>query len=174
MLPDGDGFSVLRRLRETMRTPVLMLTARGEDIDRIVGLEMGADDYMPKPFNPRELAARIKAILRRTQAEPEQATLSVNGVTLNPATREAAVDGEKVELTTTEFDILQVLLKSAGRVLSRDDLMEHLYQRKASPFDRAIDVHIGHLRRKLELNRPLIKTVRGVGYQFMRPAANGG
>ncbi|MCC6588207.1 MAG: response regulator transcription factor [Bryobacterales bacterium] len=168
MLPDADGFSVLRRVRQSMQTPVLMLTARGEDIDRIVGLELGADDYMPKPFNPRELAARIKAILRRTQAVPDETSLSVNGVNLNPATREVKVDGQPVSLTTTEFDILQVLLKNAGRVLSRDDLMEHLYQRKASPFDRAIDVHIGHLRRKLELGRPLIKTIRGVGYQFVR------
>lgn len=172
MLPDADGFSVLRRVRQSMRTPVLMLTARGEDIDRIVGLEMGADDYMPKPFNPRELAARIKAILRRTQAVPDETSLSVNGVNLNPATREVKVDGQLVSLTTTEFDILQVLLKNAGRVLSRDDLMEHLYQRKASPFDRAIDVHIGHLRRKLELGRPLIKTIRGVGYQFVRSSSS--
>ena len=172
MLPDADGFTVLRRVRQSMQTPVLMLTARGEDIDRIVGLELGADDYMPKPFNPRELAARIKAILRRTQAVPDETSLSVNGVNLNPATREVKVDGQLVSLTTTEFDILQVLLKNAGRVLSRDDLMEHLYQRKASPFDRAIDVHIGHLRRKLELGRPLIKTIRGVGYQFVKSSTS--
>lgn len=172
MLPDADGFSVLRRVRQSMQTPVLMLTARGEDIDRIVGLELGADDYMPKPFNPRELAARLKAILRRTQSVPDETSLSVNGVNLNPATREVKVDGQLVSLTTTEFDILQVLLKNAGRVLSRDDLMEHLYQRKASPFDRAIDVHIGHLRRKLELGRPLIKTIRGVGYQFVRSSTS--
>jgi two-component system response regulator CpxR len=170
MLPGMDGFSVLRKLREKSRVPVLMLTARGEDVDRIVGLELGADDYLPKPFNPRELAARLRAILRRVEAPPEPASarIAVNGVTLDPSTREVMCDGKRVEVTTFEFDILRSLMNAAGRVLSRDDLMERLYQRKATPFDRSIDMHVSHLRRKLETNRPLIKTVRGVGYQFCR------
>jgi len=170
MLPALDGFTVLRRIREKSKVPVLMLTARGEDVDRIVGLELGADDYLPKPFNPRELAARIRAILRRIDQPPEPGSvrLSVNGVTLDPATREVTRDGRRVDLTTFEFDILHALMKAAGRVLSRDDLMERLYQRKSTPFDRSIDVHVSHLRRKLETDRTLIKTIRGVGYQFCR------
>jgi two-component system response regulator CpxR len=170
MLPAMDGFTVLRRIREKSKVPVLMLTARGEDVDRIVGLELGADDYLPKPFNPRELAARIRAILRRIDQPPEPGSvrLSVNGVTLDPATREVTRDGRRVDLTTFEFDILHALMKAAGRVLSRDDLMERLYQRKSTPFDRSIDVHVSHLRRKLETDRTLIKTIRGVGYQFCR------
>jgi len=170
MLPRADGFTVLRRLREQSRIPVLMLTARGEDMDRILGLELGADDYLSKPFNPRELAARLRAILRRVQAPPDTMApvLEVNGVRLSPASREVSSAGRVVDLTTFEFDILHVLLRSAGRVLSRDALMEELYQRKASPFDRSIDVHVSHLRRKLESGRTLIKTVRGVGYQFCR------
>lgn len=170
MLPKADGFTVLRRLREKSRLPVLMLTARGEDMDRILGLELGADDYLAKPFNPRELAARLRAILRRVQAPPDTQSpvLEVNGVRLLPASREVFAEGRPVELTTFEFDILQVLMRAAGRVLSRDALMEELYQRKASPFDRSIDVHVSHLRRKLETGRTVIKTVRGVGYQFCR------
>ena len=170
MLPAMDGFTVLRRIREKSKVPVLMLTARGEDVDRIVGLELGADDYLPKPFNPRELAARIRAILRRIDQPPEPGSvrLSVNGVMLDPATREVVRDGRRVDLTTFEFDILHALMKAAGRVLSRDDLMERLYQRKSTPFDRSIDVHVSHLRRKLETDRTLIKTIRGVGYQFCR------
>jgi two-component system response regulator CpxR len=170
MLPGMDGFSVLRKLREKSRVPVLMLTARGEDVDRIIGLELGADDYLPKPFNPRELAARIRAILRRAAAKPATgaAPVTVNGVTLDPSTREVVRDGHAVEFTTIEFEILQALMRAAGRVLSRDDLMEQLYQRKSTPFDRAIDVHIAHLRKKLETDREIIKTVRGVGYQFLK------
>lgn len=170
MLPGIDGFSVLRRLREKSRVPVLMLTARGEDVDRIIGLELGADDYLPKPFNPRELAARIRAILRRAEAATPASggRLTVNGVILDPATREVTCDARAVEFTTIEFDILHALMRAAGRVLSRDDLMEQLYQRKATPFDRAIDVHIAHLRKKLETGREIIKTVRGVGYQFLK------
>lgn len=169
MLPGADGFTILRRLREKSKVPVLMLTARGEDVDRILGLEFGADDYMPKPFNPRELAARIRAILRRSHPEPEEnETISANGVTLDSATRGVHCDGRAVDLTTFEFDILRLLMRSAGRVLSRDQLMESLYNRKSTPFDRSIDVHIAHVRRKLESGRTLIKTVRGVGYQFLR------
>jgi len=171
-LPKLDGFGVLRKLRESSRVPVLMLTARGEDVDRIVGLEIGADDYLPKPFNPRELAARVRAILRRLEPRhaPAGERIELNGVRLDPGSREVSVNGARVDVTTIEFDILQTLMQAAGRVLSRDQLMEALYQRKASPFDRAIDVHISHLRKKIEGDRTLIRTVRGVGYQFCRTA----
>ncbi len=170
MLPGMDGFEILRHIRQKSRIPVLMLTARGEDVDRIVGLELGADDYVPKPFNPRELAARIRAILRRTESQPgpDRSRMEINGVALDPGSREVSVDGRRVELTTLEFDILELLMRSAGRVLSRDALMEAIYNRKSTPFERSIDMHISHLRRKLELDRTLIKTVRGVGYQFCR------
>jgi two-component system response regulator CpxR len=168
MLPGMDGFEILRRLRQQGRIPVLMLTARGEDVDRIVGLELGADDYLPKPFNPRELAARIRAILRRMEPNSASNRIEANGVTLDPGSREVYCGGRRVELTTIEFDILEHLMRAAGRVLSRDALMEAMYNRKATAFDRSMDMHISHLRRKLETERPLIKTVRGVGYQFCR------
>jgi two-component system response regulator CpxR len=168
MLPGMDGFEILRRLRQQSRIPVLMLTARGEDVDRIVGLELGADDYLAKPFNPRELAARIRAILRRMEQKPANNRIEANGVTLDPGSREVYCNGRRVELTTIEFDILEHLMRAAGRVLSRDALMEAMYNRKATAFDRSMDMHISHLRRKLETERPLIKTVRGVGYQFCR------
>jgi two-component system response regulator CpxR len=170
MLPGMDGFEILRRLRQRSKVPVMMLTARGEDVDRIIGLELGADDYLPKPFNPRELAARIRAILRRYEPRPAAAggRLEVNGITLDTGTREVVAHGKPVELTTFEFDILEMLMRSAGRVLSRDALMENFYSRKATPFDRSIDMHISHLRKKLEHGDTLIKTIRGVGYQFTR------
>jgi two-component system response regulator CpxR len=166
MLPGLDGFSILKQIRSSSRVPVLMLTARGEDVDRIVGLELGADDYLPKPFNPRELAARVKAILRRTEAKVNRGRIEVNGILLDPGTREVSCDGKPVDVTTLEFDILEQLMRNAGRVVSRDGLMESLYNRKATPFDRSIDMHVSHLRRKLEGSRPVIKTIRGVGYQF--------
>jgi two-component system response regulator CpxR len=170
MLPGIDGFEILRRLRQDSKVPVIMLTARGEDVDRIVGLELGADDYLPKPFNARELAARIRAILRRFEPRPlsPPARLEVNGVVLDSGTREVTSRGRKVDLTTFEFDILELLMRSAGRVLSRDALMENFYNRKATPFDRSIDMHISHLRKKLEQGDTLIKTIRGIGYQFCR------
>jgi two-component system, OmpR family, response regulator CpxR len=169
MLPSLDGFEILRMFRKESKTPVLMLTARGEDVDRIIGLELGADDYLPKPFNPRELAARIRAILRRLEARPAAGgRLEVNGIVLDPGTREVFANGKRVEVTTFEFDILEMLMRSAGRVLSRDALMENMYNRKATPFDRSIDMHVSHLRKKLETDRTLIKTIRGVGYQFCR------
>jgi two-component system, OmpR family, response regulator CpxR len=170
MLPHLDGFEVLRQLRRSSMVPVVMLTARGEDVDRIVGLELGADDYLPKPFNPRELTARIRAILRRMEpkAAGDLRRLEINGVVLDPGSREVFKDGKKVEMTTLEFDILEMLMRSAGRVLSRDALMENLYNRKATAFDRSIDMHLSHLRKKLETDRTIFKTVRGVGYQFCR------
>jgi two-component system response regulator CpxR len=170
MLPGIDGFEILRRLRTRSKVPVIMLTARGEDVDRIVGLELGADDYLPKPFNPRELAARMRSVLRRYEPRTTVAgtRLEVNGVSLDPGTREVISGQKRVELTTFEFDILELLMRSAGRVLSRDALMENFYNRKATPFDRSIDMHISHLRKKLEKGDDLIKTIRGVGYQFCR------
>ena len=170
MLPGIDGFEILRRLRHQSKVPVIMLTARGEDVDRIIGLELGADDYLPKPFNPRELAARMRAILRRYEprSQPPSGKLEVNGVTIDPGTREVTSNGKRVELTTFEFDILELLMRSAGSVLSRDRLMEKFYNRKATAFDRSMDMHISHLRKKLERGESLIKTIRGVGYQFCR------
>ena len=169
MLPGVDGFAVLKRLRARSRLPVLMLTARGEDEDRIVGLDLGADDYLAKPFNPRELLARIRAILRRVQLH-SKGRIEVNGVLIDPGTREVFCDQRPVEMTTLEFDILETLVRSAGHVVSRDSLMEAMYNRKATPFDRSIDMHVSHLRRKLETDRTLIKTVRGIGYQFCASA----
>jgi two-component system response regulator CpxR len=168
MLPSLDGFELLKQLRTKSRVPVLMLTARGEDVDRIVGLELGADDYLAKPFNPRELVARVRAILRRVES-PSKGRLEINGVTIDPGTREVTCDRRTVEMTTLEFDILEILMRSAGRVVSRDALMESMYNRKSTPFDRSIDMHVSHLRKKLEFDRVLIKTVRGIGYQFCRP-----
>ncbi len=170
MLPGMDGFEILRRLRQKSKVPVIMLTARGDDVDRIVGLELGADDYLPKPFNPRELVARIRAILRRYEPRTSEAgsRIEVNGIALDPGTREVLVQGKPVELTTFEFDILEMLMRSAGRVLSRDALMKNFYNREATPFDRSIDMHISHLRKKLERGENIIKTIRGIGYQFSR------
>ena len=170
MLPGLNGFEVLSQIRNKSSLPVLMLTARGDDVDRIVGLEMGADDYLPKPFNPRELTARIRAILRRVEKRPpgDSGRLEINGVVLDPGSREVSMDGRQIEMTTFEFDILEMLMRSAGKVVSRDMLMESLYNRKATPFDRSIDMHVSHLRKKLETDRKFLKSIRGVGYQFCR------
>jgi len=176
MLPGINGFEVLRRIRATSRLPVLLLTARGEDVDRIVGLEIGADDYLPKPFNPRELVARIRAILRRTRADgsagpaaPE--IVHVGDVELDPATRSVRRDGKPVELTSVEFNLLEVLLREAGRVVPRERLVNAVLSRKFSPFDRSIDMHVSKVRKKLgdTENDEHIKTIRGVGYIFVRP-----
>ena len=171
MLPGIDGFEVLRLIRKESTVPVLMLTARGDDVDRIVGLEMGADDYLPKPFNARELVARIRAVLRRLRpSEQPPERLEINDVALDVGAREVQCAGHRVELTTLEFDILEMLMRSAGRILTRDQIMERLYDRTASPFDRSIDMHVSHLRRKLGTSGTRIKTVRGAGYQFIRTA----
>lgn len=171
MMPGMDGFSVLRKLREQSNVPVLMLTAKTEQASRILGLESGADDYLPKPFDPHELAARVRAILRRSSGATRTASaasgaIEVTGVRLDPGSRRVTQDGQDVEITSIEFDILEMLMRSAGRVVSRDDLMNRLYQRESTPFDRSIDVHVSHLRKKLDANRELIRTVRGIGYQF--------
>jgi DNA-binding response OmpR family regulator len=172
MLPGIDGFEVLRRIRATSAVSVLLLTARGEDVDRIVGLEIGADDYLPKPFNPRELLARVRAILRRSTAaksQPEQATLKVEGLELNPSARTVLQDGKKIDLTDVEFALLEALMKSPGKMVSREDLSEKVLGRKFHPFDRSLDMHVSRLRRKLtESGAPedQVKTIRGTGYQL--------
>src|SRR5580765_1301826 len=178
MLPGINGFEVLRRIRATSRLPVLLLTARGEDVDRIVGLEIGADDYLPKPFNPRELVARIRAILRRTRSlerggagQPSE-VLRVGEVELDPGTRTVLQKGKAVELTSVEFNLLHVLLREAGRVVPRERLVDIVLSRKFSPFDRSIDMHVSKIRKKLgdsDSGVDHIKTVRGVGYIFTRP-----
>ena len=176
MLPGMNGFDVLRRIRDTSRIPVLLLTARGQDVDRIVGLEIGADDYLPKPFNPRELVARIRAVLRRSKngdkngGPPE--ILRVGDVELDPATRTVRQAGQTLELTSVEFNLLEVLLREAGRVVTRERLVNAVLSRKFSPFDRSIDMHVSKVRKKLgdsEGGIEHIKTVRGVGYIFARP-----
>jgi two-component system response regulator CpxR len=175
MLPGFDGFEVLRRIRAQSSLPILMLTARGEDVDRIVGLEVGADDYLPKPFNPRELIARIRAILRRTQSESatltpgRQARIVVGDLHLDPGARTVECGGQFLELTGAEFDLLEALLRAAGRVVRREELSENVFGRPLFPEDRSIDVHISNLRRKLGQrcgSAERIKTLRGAGYLF--------
>jgi two-component system, OmpR family, response regulator CpxR len=171
MLPGMNGFDVLRRIRDGSRMPVLLLTARGEDVDRIVGLEIGADDYLPKPFNPRELVARIRAILRRTRAKGEAPlpdVIKVGDVELDPATRTVLQRGKAVDLTSVEFSLLQVLLREAGRVVTREALVDEVLGRKFSPFDRSIDMHVSKVRKKLgdSESGEHIKTIRGAGYIF--------
>lgn len=180
MLPGMNGLDVLRKLRASSSVPVLLLTARGQDVDRIVGLELGADDYLPKPFNPRELVARIRAILRRTRSEAgerqaPQTSVHVGDVELNPATRTVLRGGEAVDLTAVEFNLLDVLLREAGRVVTRDELAKIALGRLFSPYDRSIDMHISKLRKKLgEYGKggERIKTVRGVGYIYAAPTSD--
>jgi two-component system response regulator CpxR len=177
MLPRLGGFAVLSRIREHSRVPVIMLTARGEEVDRIVGLEMGADDYLPKPFNPRELVARIRAILRRAAegdkdlAEP--ALLIVDDLEMDLGARRVCSAGDDVDLTGAEFAILESLVRSAGSVVSRDQLSREALGRRASAFDRSLDVHLSNVRRKLGQlpeGGDRIKTVRGVGYLYVKPS----
>lgn len=175
MLPKVDGFELLRKIRTTSSVPVIMLTARGADIDRIVGLELGADDYLSKPFNARELVARIRAVSRRVRSAPEAPErLEIDGVVLDIAAREVHCQGSHVALTTLEFEILKVLMQAVGRVLTRDHMMELLYNRHAGPFDRSVDLHVSHLRKKLGPDGAHIRTVHGVGYQFARRFAKDG
>ena len=187
MLPGEDGLAICRRLRSQQISPaIIMLTAKGDDVDRIVGLEMGADDYLPKPFNPRELVARIQAVLRRARTttrapvssaaplSPER--IAVGDVEVDTGTRHVRREGETVELTNVEYEILVILLSAAGRVVTREELVRSALGREISVFDRSIDMHISHLRKKLgrragEFER--IKTVRGVGYIYARPARDG-
>jgi len=172
MLPGIDGFEVLRRIRTTSRVNILLLTARGEDVDRIVGLEIGADDYLSKPFNPRELLARMRAILRRSATpvvQAEQSTLKVEAIELNLSARTVTQDGKKIDLTDVEFALLEALMRSPGKMVSREDLSEKVLGRKFHPFDRSLDMHVSRLRRKLtDSGSPedQVKTIRGAGYQL--------
>ncbi len=177
MLPGTNGFDVLRRIRAKSRIPVLMLTARGDDVDRIVGLEIGADDYLPKPFNPRELVARIRAVLRRTQPLESTSTqrelLSIGDIEMDSNTRNVRRGGEVVELTGVEYDLLEIFLRNAGQIVKREDLVKEVLGRELSTFDRSIDMHVSNLRKKLghQLNGlERIKTIRGVGYIYGAPA----
>jgi two-component system response regulator CpxR len=170
MLPKLNGFEVLKAIREHLDTPVLMLTARGDDIDRIVGLEIGADDYLPKPCNPRELLARLRAILRRTQKTPiHKPIIEQHDIVVDCAKRLATLRGSELELTNAEFNILEMLIKSPGQAFSKEELTEYGLGRKFTAYDRSIDVHISNLRNKLGNNssgEALIKTIRGFGYLF--------
>ena len=174
MLPGIDGLEVCRRVRGASSVPILMLTASGEETDRIVGLEMGADDYLPKPFNTRELLARIRAILRRSGGETAAdaaSVLRVGTLQVDAGSRTVRVHGKEVELTTAEFDVLHALAANAGRVLSRDQLLQKIHGRDWAAYDRSVDVHISRLRQKIEddpKHPVLLKTVRGVGYQLAR------
>jgi DNA-binding response OmpR family regulator len=183
MLPEMNGFEVLRRIRTKSNTPVLMLTARGDDFDRILGLEMGADDYLPKPFNTRELSARVRAILRRanstntTVALSEVPSMRVGDLELNTGARTVRCGNEILNLTTVEFDLLLRLLRSAGSVVGREELTKDVLGREFSPFDRSIDTHVWNLRRKVGNTldgSERIKSIRGVGYLYALPDRSGG
>ena len=180
MLPGMQGLEVLRKLREFSNTPIIMLTARGEDTDRILGLELGADDYLPKPCNPRELSARLRAILRRVESgrkEPDvPSVITLGGARIDRANRSASFNGNDLKLTSSEFNILHILLNSAGEVVDKGSLNEQALGRALSAYDRSIDVHISKLRKKLSAlgGDKLIVSVRGVGYQFVASPCGAG
>ncbi len=167
-LPGIDGLEICRRLRQKSSIPIIMLTAASDDLDRILGLELGADDYLGKPFNPRELLARIKALLRRTQTDPEEES-SDDQIEINYAARKASIAGTEVDLTGAEFDLLGVFHKQAGTVLSRDQISKLLHRRRIEPFDRSIDTSVSRLRHKLSnhLKGEIIQSVRGKGYVLL-------
>jgi two-component system response regulator CpxR len=177
MMPDLNGFEVLRRIRACSRTPVLMLSARGDTHDRVLGLELGADDYLPKPYDPSELAARIRAILRRSESSQATAAsipLAVDDIELTASTRAVTRDGTPVELTAVEFDLLEALMKSAGTVIRREELVRTVLGREFSPYDRSIDTHVSNLRRKigrLKDGSDRIKAIRGTGYLYAKPVS---
>jgi DNA-binding response OmpR family regulator len=167
MLPGVPGFTVLQQLRSRKDVPVVMLTARVDPKDRITGLNTGADDYLPKPFDPDELLARIRAVLRRTDAARHTDQVFAFGdLEVNKLARQVWKAGELLDLTSLEFDILQLLVEANGRVVTREEIMPALFERDATPYDRSLDVHISHLRKKLERGHTLIRTVRGTGYVF--------
>jgi two-component system response regulator CpxR len=167
MMPGLDGFELLRQLRRQSQDPVIMLTARTAEGDRITGLDAGADDYLPKPFGPDELLARIRAVLRRTSRVPSGGEIiEAGGIKLITTAREVVCEGAELAITTVEYDILEYLARAAGRIVSRDELTAALYRRQATPFDRVLDMHISNLRKKLGRHGSLICTVRGVGYLF--------
>lgn len=167
MMPKMNGMEMLKQLRKQWQTPVLMLTAKGEEVDRVIGLELGADDYLPKPFSDRELMARIRAILRRTQAvKPETSETTPHGLQVFPGKQEAYYQGALLDLTTTEFALLEYFLSHMGESISKEDLSLEVLGKRLSPFDRAIDMHVSNLRKKLSEHNEhsLIKTLRGKGY----------
>lgn len=177
MLPGVDGWEICRYLRSLSRVPILFLTARDEEVDRVAGLEIGADDYVVKPFSPRELVARVKAILRRSDhnLRPRAEVLSFGLLTLSAEKRRVTLDGRDVPVTGSEFTLLQTLMARPGRVFSREELLDRLYPNGEPVVDRVVDVHIGKLRRKIEcdVNQPsFIRTVRGIGYQFADDATS--
>jgi len=174
MMPGKNGMDALREIRQQSNLPVIMLTARGEEMDRIIGLELGADDYMPKPCNPRELAARIRAVLRRTESilNTDQApkVIHVGMIEWHPQSRTIFDQGNRVELTSTEYSILAVLIEHAGEVVSKQSLSQEALGKRLGPFDRSLDVHIGHIRKKISRlpdDTPRIKTIRSVGWLFV-------
>ncbi len=170
MLPQMDGFEVLKEIRKKYSLPVIMLTARGDVTDRVVGLEIGADDYVPKPFEPRELVARIQSVLRRTESKPSIDILKFNGLEIDFIKKTALVQGENVNLTSMEFAVLSVFVKSPGKVFDRDQLMDHLKGIEIDAFDRSIDVLMSRLRKKLKdnpKNPSFFKTLYGSGYVFI-------
>jgi DNA-binding response OmpR family regulator len=179
MLPDKKGFDVLKEIRNQSKSPVLMLTARGDEFDRVLGLELGADDYLSKPFSPRELVARIGAILRRSgwqsgAGSPVRPPVVRSGdLELDPSARAVSRAGEPVNLTSAEYDLLHIFVEAPGQVLTREKLVEQVLDRKFSPFDRSLDLHVSNLRRKLG-NQPngteRIRSVRGIGYLYVWPA----
>lgn len=185
MMPGITGLELLQQVRPLISTPVIMLTGRGDDIDRILGLEMGADDYLSKPANPRELLARIRAVLRRTQQSPAQSaegsfprsTLRIDQIELDPQLREVRVRDQPLHLTSAEFNVLAYLMQSAGQLLTKEKLTEQVLHRKLTAYDRAIDVHVSRVRGKLDKAEPglaeRIRTVRGQGYQFVVASRSG-
>lgn len=176
MMPGLDGLEVVRRIRAKSNVPVLMLTAKGDETDRVVGLELGADDYLAKPFSPRELLARLRAVLRRTHPDAVSAQLVVGDIAIDTTAREARKAGQRLELTGVEFDLLVTLARRAGRVISRDALLAQAGREDANVDERAVDVHISHLRRKIgdDARSPKrIRTVRGVGYVLVRDESEG-
>ena len=174
MLPRKNGFDVLRDLRKSSKLPVVMLTAKGDDMERIVGLEIGADDYLPKPFNPRELVARLRAVLRRVQDTEEKKgaaaeSFTVDDIEVSLTGRTAKIGGTELNLTAVEFDLLVALLEQAGKIVKKEDLSQRVLDRRLSPFDRSLDMHVSNLRKKLgarEDESERIKTIRSVGYIY--------
>src|SRR5258707_8290145 len=176
MLPGLNGFEVLRQIRTASRLPIVMLTARGDDMNRIIGLQIGADDYLPKPFNPLELVARINAVLRRAQSVPDQKhgsdVILVGDVEMDKGTHTVRRNGEPIDLTAVEYALLEKLLAAPGRILEREELVKEVLHRQLSPFDRSIDTHVSNLRKKLghQVNgAERIKTVRSIGYIYAAP-----
>jgi len=168
MMPKVDGIEALRQIRQTSRVPVVMLTARGDDVDRIVGLELGADDYVPKPCTPLELVARLRAILRRAQPGANGGPLEIGALKLWPEKRAVQWRGRELALTSIEFNVLEVLMRNAGRVVSKHEISEQALGRPLARFDRSIDVHLSAIRQKLGEGARLIRTVRGLGYHLVK------